>query len=92
MKQIKLGYHLTIDASPLSDADVAKLVILLSKVKAVTATGDTIAGEWASAFYHIEDNMVQLSHSDEVVFPSYKTAKAHLNSLKAAAGEDVEAA
>jgi hypothetical protein len=87
MKQIRLGYHLTIDATALSDADVAKLVILLSKVKAVNPTGDNVEGEWVSALYHIEDTMVQLSRSDEVVFPNYQAAKAHIDALKAAAEE-----
>lgn len=92
MKQIRLGYSLSIDVNALSDTDIAKLVILLSKTKTIESTGDYVAEEYTSAFYHSSDNTVHLSSSDDVVFSDYKAAKAHLNELKAAAGEDVEAA
>ncbi len=95
MKQIKVGYRFTLDVSTLSDADIAKLVVLLSKLKEVESTGDNIEGEWVSAFYYSGDNTVQLSNADGVAFSDYKAAKAHLHALKAEAEEgrlSVEAA
>jgi hypothetical protein len=92
MKQIKIGYQLSIDVSSLSDTDIAKLVILLSKVKTIESTGMYVGDEYTSAFHHSNDNTVQLSSSDDVVFRDYSAARAHLDALKAKAGEDVEAA
>jgi len=92
MKQIRLGYQCSIDVSSLSDTDIAKLVILLSKVKTVESTGMYVGSEYITAFHHSNDNTLQLSNTDGVVFSDYKAAKAHLEALKAAAGEDVEAA
>ena len=92
MKQIRLGYQLSIDVSSLSDTDIAKLVILLSKVKTVESTGMYVGDEYTSAFHHSNDNTVQLSSSNDVVFRDYPAARAHLEALKDAAGEDVKAA
>lgn len=92
MKQVRLGYSLSIDVSLLSDTDIAKLIILLSKVKTIESTGANIKGEWVSAFHHSNDNTVQLSSTRDVVFLNYSDAKEHLDALKAKAGEDVEAA
>ena len=92
MKQIRLGYQLSIDVSLLSDTDIAKLVILLSKVKTIESAGAFIMGEWVSAFHHSKDNTIQFSNTDDIVFLNHSDARAHLDALKAKAGEDVEAA
>jgi hypothetical protein len=92
MKQVRLGYQLSMDVSSLSDTDIAKLVILLSKVKTIESTGMYVGGEYTSAFHHSKDSTVQLSSSDDTVFRDYSAARAHLETLKDAAGEDVEAA
>lgn len=88
--KITINSDLSIDASSLTAAECAQLLITLSKCEVLSLTYEKVGTDWVDARY---TKPIQVGMSREVyeLHETYEKAKAHLEAL-AAEAKEVEAA
>ena len=89
--KITINTDVTLDATALTAAECAQLLITLSKCEVLTSTYEKVGDDWVDARY---TKPIQVSMSREAyeLHASYDAAKDHLKALAAAAQPQLEAA
>ena len=82
--KIQLSYDITFEASNLSPAELAQLMILITKCQIYRMTSEKVGTDYVYASY-TKDVELTLSRADVEMHADYETAQAHLKGLQAAA-------
>jgi hypothetical protein len=83
--KVQLSYDITFEASNLSPAELAQLMILITKCQIYRLTSEKVGEDYVYASY-TKDVELTLSRGDvEHVYNNYEAAQAHLKGLQAAA-------
>ena len=82
--KIQLSYDITFEASNLSPAELAQLMILITKCQVYRTTLEKVGKDYVYAGY-TKDIELTMSRENVVVHPDYEAAQAHLKGLQAAA-------
>lgn len=83
MQIIKLGisHHITIEASALNAAELAQLMVLVSKCRLYRTTCDRVGGNWTEAGFFDPIELTMSRAEIERVYNNYEAARAYLKSI-----------
>jgi hypothetical protein len=82
--KVQLSYDITFDASNLSPAELAQLMILITKCQVYRTTLEKVGKDYVYAGY-TKDIELTMSRADVEHAQDYEAAQAHLKGLQAAA-------
>jgi hypothetical protein len=82
--KVQLSYDITFEASNLSPAELAQLMILITKCKIYRMTSEKVGTDYVYASY-TKDVELTMSRADVIIHADYEAAQAHLKGLQAAA-------
>jgi phage gp45-like len=79
--KIQLSYDITFEASNLSPAELAQLMILITKCQIYRMTSEKVGKDYVYASY-TKDIELTMSRENVIIHADYEAAKAHLEMLQ----------